>query len=84
MTAFLRANAAYEARRELACTAAKVLVLAGEKGPPHMLRSARKLRELMPGSVLEVLPGLGHGQYAINHGEAFAKKLRELLWETGG
>ena len=84
MTAFLRANAAYEARRELACTAAKALVLVGEKETGQMRRSARKLQELIPDSVLEVLPGLGHGQYAINHGESFAKKLRELLRETGG
>ena len=84
MTAFLRANAAYEARRELACTAAKALVLVGEKETRQMRRSARKLQELIPDSVLEVLPGLGHGQYAINHGESFAKKLRELLRETGG
>ena len=84
MTAFLCANAAYEARRELGDTAAKVLVLVGEKETGQMHRSARKLQELIPDSVLEVLPGLGHGQYAINHGESFAKKLRELLRETGG
>ena len=84
MTAVLRANAAYEARQELERTTAKVLVLVGEKEAGQMRRSARKLQEMIPGSVLEVLPGLSHGQYAINHGEAFAKKLEELLRETGG
>lgn len=81
MTAFLRTNAAYEARQELGRTTAKVLVLVGEREPQHMLRSARKLRELMPGSTPEVLPGLGHGQYAINHGEAFARRVGELMEE---
>lgn len=84
MTAFLRANAAYAAREELGRTAAKVLVLAGEKETGQMCRSARKLREMIPDSVLEVLPGLGHGQCGINHGEDFAKKVEELLRETGG
>lgn len=84
MTAFLCANAAYEARRELGDTAAKVLVLVGEKETGQMRRSARKLQELILSSVPEVLPGLGHGQYSINHGEDFAKKLEELLRETGG
>lgn len=79
MTAFLRANAAYEARRELACTTAKVLVLVGEKETGQMQRSARKLQALIPDSVLEVLPGLRHGQYSINHGEKFAERIMELL-----
>lgn len=81
MTAFLRANAAYEAPQELEHTTAKVLVLVGEKEPQQMGRSARKLRKMIPGSTLEVLPGLGHGQYAINHGEAFAESVRAWVAE---
>lgn len=83
MTAFLRANADYAARQEMGSTAAKVLVLVGAKETGQMQRSARKLQALIPDSVLEVLPGLGHGQYAINHAGAFAKKMEELLRETG-
>lgn len=79
MTAFLRANAAYEARRELGDTAAKVLVLVGEKETGQMQRSARKLQALIPGSTLEILPGLGHGQCSVNHGEKFAERIMELL-----
>lgn len=79
MTAFLRANAAYEARQELERTTAKVLVLVGEKETGQMQRSARKLQALIPDSVLEVLPGLRHGQYSVNHGEKFAERIMELL-----
>ena len=79
MTAFLRANAAYEVREELRGTEAKVLVLVGEKEPKQMRRSARKLCELLPGSGLEILLGLGHGQYAINYGEIFAERVDALL-----
>ena len=81
MTAFLRSNAAYTLREELGHTEAKVLVLVGEKEPKHMARSARKLQEMIPGSRREILPGLGHGQYAINHGEAFARRITALMEE---
>lgn len=79
MTAFLRANAAYTVAEKIGRTEAKTLILVGEKEPKMMLRSAQKLQELIPGSVKAVLPGLGHGQYAVNHGESFARRIVGLL-----
>lgn len=84
MTAFLRANAAYAPREELRRTQGRVLVLVGEKEIRRLRRSARLLREMIPGSALEVLPGLGHGQYALNCPQEFAKKAAALAEKADG
>ena len=60
------------------------LVVGAAPAFPQTSEQALMNLEMIPDSVLEVLPGLGHGQCGINHGEDFAKKVEELLRETGG
>ena len=79
MAAFLQANAGYRAKPQLGAVQAKVLVAVGAKEPPQMVRSARLLHRLLPGSVLRVLPGWYHGEFSLNHAPEYARALTELL-----
>ena len=79
MTAFLKANSAYEVKDTLGGTKAKVHICVGQREQGIMIRSARKLHELIPGSTLEILPKLYHGEYSINHAKEYADKVRALV-----
>lgn len=79
MAAFLAANAAYRLPNALADCTAEVLILVGGRELPSMKRSARRLAGILPHSTLEVLPGLGHGAFSINHPAQFAQRLLGFL-----
>ena len=44
--------------------------------------SAEMLHKAIPGSSLEIMPGLRHGDLSINKPEQYAKILTDLLGET--
>ena len=44
--------------------------------------SAKLIHETIPGSSLEIMPGLRHGDLSINKPEQYAKILTDLLGET--
>ena len=79
MIAFLKANSAYEVKDTLGKTRAKVHICVGQREQGIMIRSARKLHELIPGSTLDILPKLYHGEYSINHAKEYADKVRALV-----
>lgn len=79
MTAFLKANSAYEVKDTLGGTKAKVHICVGQREQGIMIRSARKLHELIPSSTLEILPKLYHGEYSINHAKEYADKVCALV-----
>lgn len=79
MTAFLRANSNYAVRKELMDTKAKVHIVVGEKEQGNMIRSARMLHEIIPGSSLAVLEGLHHGEFAMNHAEEYAAMVESVM-----
>ena len=64
MIAFLRANAAYTVKGSLSHCCAKTLILVGGKEREIMKKSTKLLRETIPGSVLEEMPGYYHGTSA--------------------
>ena len=78
-SAFLAANAAYRLPNALADCTAEVLILVGSRELTSMKRSARKLAGILPHSTLEVLPGLGHGAFSINHAAQFIQWLLGFL-----
>lgn len=85
MTAFLRASSAWSARslREpLAGCRARVQVVAGGREDRRMLRSATLIQGMIPGSALEVLPGLHHGELSLNRPAEYASRIRSLLAEA--
>lgn len=82
MIAFLQANCIYKVNPALAETAAKVKIVAGTKEQKSILDSAKLLHSTIPGSELEILPGLRHGDLSLNKPEHYARILTEQIGET--
>jgi len=82
MIAFLKANCAYEIKPALSETAAKVKIVAGTKEQRSILDSAKLLHSAIPGSQLEILPGLRHGGLSLNKPELYAQILTDQTGET--
>ena len=81
MIAFLKANSLYTIKPELSETTAKTKIVAGAKEPKSIRDSAKLLREAIPGSRIEILPGLRHGDLSINKPEQYVKILTNWLGE---
>lgn len=78
LVAVLEANTAFVPKESLRTVPVKTLILAGGREQRKVLASARLLREILPNSRLEVLPGYRHGDLSINHPERYAMMLRQL------
>jgi pimeloyl-ACP methyl ester carboxylesterase len=82
MIAFLKANSLYTIKPGLSETTAKTKIVAGAKEPKSIRDSAKLLREAIPGSRMEILPGLRHGDLSINHPARYVEILTD--WISGG
>ena len=82
MIAFLKANSLYTIKPELSETTAKAIIVAGAKEQKSIRESAKLLREAIPGSRMEILPGLRHGDLSINHPARYVEILTD--WISGG
>ena len=80
MIAFLKANSAYEIKPGLSETSAKVKIVAGSREQKSILASGELLHSAIPGSQLEILPGLHHGDLSLNHPEQYVRMLK--VWES--
>ena len=76
---FFLLNSAYTTKDSIRENKARVHICVGQKEQGSMIRSAKKLHELITGSSLEILQKLYHGEYSINHAEEYAAKVRELI-----
>ena len=79
MTAFLKASCSYAPKAALSQTTARVMIIAGCRETGSIRRSAKLLHRLIPGSSMELLPGLRHGELSICQPKRFAQLLRH--WE---
>ena len=79
MIAFLKANSLYTIKPSLSETTAKTKIVAGAKEPKSIRDSAKLLREAIPGSRMEILPGLRHGDLSINHPQRYVRMLTEWI-----
>ncbi len=80
MIAFLKANTGYTLKPSVGNTSAQVHLFAGEKENREILRSAEAIGKAIPGSRLRILPGLYHGEFSINHADAYVRTvIREIL-----
>lgn len=82
MISFLRANSWYNVKESIADTQAKVFVFVGGKEQSKMIRSARKLNQMIPDSILEIKDKAYHGQYSINCAKEYADTVISLLKNT--
>lgn len=79
MIAFLKANSVYTIKPSLSETTAKVKVVAGSLEQKSILDSAKLLHNAIPGSQMEILPGLRHGDLSINRPEAYVQILTDWI-----
>ena len=82
MIAFLKANSLYTIKPELCETTAKTKIVAGAKELKSIRDSAKLLREAIPESRMEILPGLRHGDLSINHPARYVRMLTEWIGEA--
>ena len=79
MIAFLKANSLYAIKPSLSETQAKVKIVAGAKERKNIRDSAELLHQAIPGSRMEILPGLHHGDLSINHPQLYGRMLTEWI-----
>jgi len=79
MIAFLEANSAYTIKPSLSETTAKVTILAGAWEQKSIQDSAKLLHRAIPGSSVEILPRLRHGDLSINYPERYAQLLSSRI-----
>ena len=79
MIAFLQDNCNYEMKPNLAETTAKVKIVAGAKEQKSILDSAKLIHSAIPGSHLEILPSLRHGDLSLNKPEQYTHILRSWV-----
>ena len=79
LTRVLRASTLYAPPEGLGAVRARVRIVVGGREQAAMKRSARLLHELIPGSALEIRPGLRHGEYSLCTPQAYADDLKEML-----
>ena len=82
MIAFLKANSIYTIKSGLSETKAKVKIVAGSREQKSIRDSAAMLHKAIPGSSLELLPGLRHGDLSLNKPEQYVAILQSKKeWE---
>ena len=79
MIAFLEANALYSLKSSIRDSLAEVYVFVGERESRVMRKSAERIHEALPGSVLQVLPKLYHGQFSLNCSEDYVKTVLRIV-----
>ena len=79
MIVFLKANSLYTIKQSLSEAEAKVKILAGSKEQKNIRDSVELLNNALPGSSMEILPGLHHGDLSINHPQRYARMLTEWI-----
>ena len=79
MIAFLKANSVYTIKPGLTETKAKVKIVAGAKEQKGIRDSAILMNRAIPGSEVEILPGLRHGDLSINHPQHYVRMLTEWI-----
>ena len=79
MIAFLEANSLYTIKPSLSETKAKVKIVAGSREQKSIRDSAKLLQRAIPGSQMEILPGLRHGDLSINRPEIYSQILTDWI-----
>jgi pimeloyl-ACP methyl ester carboxylesterase len=84
MIAFLQENAAYSLKETLSAVTAQLQVCVGERETGRMRKSAEKICSMVPSAQMHCLPGLYHGEYSLNHANAYAETVRTMTGRKPG
>lgn len=72
-------NGNYRIRESLSETAAKVLVIVGEKEIGIMQKSADLLKQSIPNSKLYIAPKMGHGEISLRYPQRYKEQIYTLF-----
>ena len=81
MIAFLKANSMYTVKPSLSETKAKVKIVAGSREQRKIRDSAILLHRAIPGSQMEILSGLHHGDLSLTKPDQYAQILTDWISE---
>ena len=79
LIAFMKASTAYQLKREVSLTSAQVAVFAGSRETGGIRKSAQLIASTIPASHMEILPGLYHGEFSINHPDEYTARIKALI-----
>ena len=79
MISFLQANSLYSVKESLKDSCSKVSIFVGEKENNAMQKSASIIHNALPGSSLQVLPKMYHGEFSMNHANDYANTVRQMI-----
>ena len=82
MIAFMKANTSYALKDSLRGVPAEVHVFYGSRETAEIRRSAETIGRTLPGSRLHPLPGFRHGDLSLNHPQAYAEAVRQIINKT--
>ena len=82
MIAFMKANTSYALKDSLRGVSAEVHVFYGSRETAEIRRSAETIGRTLPGSRLHPLPGFRHGDLSLNHPQAYAEAVRQIINKT--
>ena len=77
LIAFTQASCGYALKPMT--TTARVKIVAGSREQGNILESAKMIHRAIPGSELEIMPGLRHGDLSLNHPVEYARMVIELM-----
>ena len=79
MIAFMKANTAYSLKDSIRESTADIHLYAGEKETGIIRKSVEQIHTTLPDSTVQILPGLYHGEFSLNHPDAYVQAVREIL-----
>ena len=79
MISFLQANSLYSVKESLKESCSKVSIFVGEKENNAMQKSASIIHNALPGSSLQVLPKMYHGEFSMNHANDYANTVIQMI-----
>ena len=79
MISFLQANSLYYVKESLKESCSKVSIFVGEKENNAMQKSASIIHNALPGSSLQVLPKMYHGEFSMNHANDYANTVIQMI-----
>ena len=82
MITFMKANTSYALKDSLRGVSAEVHVFYGSRETAEIRRSAETIGRTLPGSRLHPLPGFRHGDLSLNHPQAYAEAVRQIINKT--
>ena len=79
MIAFMKASTAYVLKDSIRSVQAKVHIVIGERENRIIRQSAEKIHTAIAGSTLQIMPALYHGEFSLNHPDAYVQMVNAIV-----